>query len=49
MNVGRKNPIFNGKELPANPNTFYKNWPGWSAALGKDKCEKIFSQSVKAA
>ena len=43
-----KNDTFNGKRLPADPSVFYKNWPGWGEALGKNKCEKVFNSSVRA-
>ena len=43
-----KNDTFNGKKLPANPYIFYKNWPGWGEALGKNKCKKVFNSSVRA-
>ena len=43
-----KNRTFNGKILPAHPETFYKNWPSWGVALGKNKCEKVFNSSVRA-
>ena len=38
-----KDNIFNGKRSPINPETFYKNWPGWDDIFAE--CEKIFKRA----
>ena len=41
--IRSKNPKFNGKVLPYNPNTFYEEWTVWGDIL----CEKTFKKTKK--
>ena len=42
----KKNDTFKGKRLPAHPDTFYPNWPGWGEALGH-KIEYVSLEEIK--
>ena len=41
--IRKKNHMFKGKILPANPNTFYEEWTVWGDIL----CEKTFKKTKK--